>query len=118
MISSAALAVYLMELLKQFLAWATKNPGFEFTPKVMAALLVIANAVAVLILATLGVDGYQLPTDWVSWTKTLLVAVLGALVSSALYVVGYVPFKQFYHSFYAALAIKKAEAKSKAKKAK
>jgi hypothetical protein len=111
MISSAALAVYLVELLKQFLAWVTKNPGFEFTPKAMAALLVVANAVSVLILAVLGVDGYQLPTDWVTWAKTLVVAVLGALVSSALYVLGYAPFKVFYDEFY-------ARAKAKVKKVK
>lgn len=109
MITSAALAVYLVELLKQLFAYLTKNPGFEFTPKVMAALLVVANAVAVLVLAVLGVDGYNLPTDWVAWTKTLIVAVLGALVSSALYVVGYAPFRQFYHEFYVAKKMKKAK---------
>ena len=101
MITAAALAVYLLELLKKLFSVITKNPGFEFSPKVMAALLVTTNAVAVLILAVLGVQGYDLPTDWVSWTKTLIVAVLGALVSSALYVVGYTPFKYFYEEFYA-----------------
>jgi hypothetical protein len=111
MVTSAALAVYLVELLKKFFAWITKNPAFEFNPKVMAALLVFANAVSVLILAVLGADGYELPTDWVTWTKTLLLAVLGALVSSALYVVGYAPFREFYHEFYHGV-------KAKAKKSK
>jgi drug/metabolite transporter (DMT)-like permease len=109
MITSAALAVYLVELLKKAIAVLTSNPNFEFSPKAMAALLVLANAVAVLILALLGVDGYNLPTDWVSWAKALVVAILGALVSSALYVVGYVPFKQFYHEFYASKKAKKAK---------
>lgn len=107
MITSAALAVYLIELLKKAIAAATHNPAFEFSPKVMAALLVLANAVSVLILALLGVDGYNLPTDWVSWAKTLIVAVLGALVSSALYVVGYAPFRQYWHDFYLAKSLKK-----------
>lgn len=113
MVTSAALAVYLMELLKKFLSLITKNPGFEFTPKVMLALLVVANAVAVLILAVLGVEGYQLPTDWVMWTKTLIVAVLGALVSSALYVVGYAPFRAFYEEYYAKRQTKKVLKKAK-----
>jgi len=108
MVTSAALAVYLVELLKKLLALVTKNPSFEFAPKVMAALLVLANAVSVLILALLDVEGYSLPTDWVMWTKALAVAVLGALVSSALYVVGYTPFKYFYQEFYA-----KKQAKTK-----
>ena len=107
MITSAALAVYLVELLKKLVAYLTKNPLFEFSPKFMAALLVLANAVAVLILALLGVQGYNLPTDWVSWAKTLAVAILGALVSSALYVVGYAPFRTYWHDFYAVKTIKK-----------
>ena len=111
MITSAALAVYLVELLKKLVRDFTKNPGFEFAPKVMAALLVVANAVAVLILAVLGVEGNNLPTDWVEWAKVLIVALIGALVSSGLYVFGYMPFKYFYQDFYA-----KAQAKSKAKK--
>lgn len=111
MITSSALAVYLVELLKQFFAKVYNNPSFEFAPKVMAALLVVANAVSVLILAVLGADGYELPTDWLTWTKTLVLAVLGALVSSALYVVGYVPFKQFYHEFYAGLKAKTKKSK-------
>jgi hypothetical protein len=102
MITSASLAVFLVEALKQLIAKVSGNPGFEFSPKLLAALLVLANAVAVLILAFLGVDGYTIPTDWVMWAKTLLVAILGALVSSGLYVIGYVPFKQFYREFYAA----------------
>jgi hypothetical protein len=102
MITSSALAVYLVELLKKAIAVLTSNPMFEFSPKAMAALLVVANAVASLILAVLGVDGYTVPTDWLSWAKTLAVAVLGALVSSALYVVGYIPFKQYWHEFYMA----------------
>lgn len=110
MVTSAALAVYLVELLKGFFAKVYNNPSFEFAPKVMAALLVVANAVAVLILAVLGADGYQLPTDWLTWTKTLVLAVLGALVSSALYVVGYAPFKSFWYDYKAKMA--------KAKKAK
>jgi len=109
MITSSALAVYLVELLKKAIAVLTSNPLFEFSPKAMAALLVVANAVSSLILAVLGVDGYTIPVDWVSWAKALAVAVLGALVSSALYVVGYVPFKQFYHEFYAARKAKKAK---------
>src|SRR5689334_7964772 len=113
MITSAALAVYLVELLKGAIARATNNPAFEFSPKVLAALLVVANAVAVLVLAVLGQAGYQLPTDWVAWAKTLLLAVLGALVSSALYVVGYIPFKEFYRNFYGG-----ATAQVKAKKSK
>lgn len=110
MVTSAALAVYLVELLKQLIAKATNNPAFEFSPKAMAALLVAANALASIILALLGADGYQLPTDWVAWAKALLLAVLGALVSSALYVVGYVPFKEYAAAFYA-----RAKAKRKAK---
>jgi drug/metabolite transporter (DMT)-like permease len=99
MVTSAALAVYLIELLKQLFALVTKNPSFEFSPKVMAALLVIGNAVAVLILAVLGQEGYDLPTDWVAWTKLLLLAILGALVSSGLYTFGLKPFKAFVESY-------------------
>lgn len=111
MITSASLAVYLVELLKQLFARVYQNPGFEFAPKVMAALLVVANSVSVLILALLEVQGYDLPTDWVSWAKTLVVSVLGALVSSALYVVGYKPFRAFYQAFYTKAAAKSKKAK-------
>lgn len=109
MITSASLAVYLIELLKQVFAKIYSNPSFEFAPKVMAALLVVANAVSVFILAVMGMEGYELPTDWLSWAKTLALAVLGALVSSALYVVGYMPFKQFYQGFYAVKALVKSK---------
>lgn len=111
MITSAALAVYLLELLKQFVGKLTNNPDFEFTPKVTAALLIVANAVSVLILAALGVQGNEFPVDWTQWVKTLIVAILGALVSSALYNFGYKPFKYFYNEFYS-----RQKAKSKAKK--
>lgn len=93
MITSAALAMYLVELTKKLAVWISKNPNFEFSPKVMAGLLVFHNAISALLLAVLGVEGYTLPTDWLSWVKTLVVAVLSAVVSSALYVFGYVPFK-------------------------
>jgi drug/metabolite transporter (DMT)-like permease len=115
MITSASLAVYLVELLKKFFALVTKNPLFEFNPKVMAALLVLANAVSVLILAFLGVDGYNLPTDWTSWVKTLAVAILGALVSSALYVVGYAPFREFWHNYYFAKKVAAVKTSKKLK---
>lgn len=104
MVTSASLAVYLVELLKQAFAKIYSDPNFEFSPKAMAALLVVANAVSVLILAVLNVEGYELPVDWLGWAKALLVAVLGALVSSALYFFGYMPFKSFYHEFYACKA--------------
>jgi hypothetical protein len=111
MVTSAALAVYLIELLKKLFAFITKNPNFEFAPKVMAALLVVANAVAVLILAVLGADGYELPTDWTAWVRTLILAVLGALVSSALYVVGYAPFIQFWYDYKASKSAKSKKSK-------
>lgn len=108
MISSAALAVYLIELLKKAL------PIVVFSPKAMAALLVVANAVAAILLALLGLDGYTIPTDWLSWAKTLVVAVLSALVSSTLYVVGYIPFKLWAEEFKAIKEIKfKGTRKSK-----
>lgn len=100
MITSAALAVYLVELLKKLAQALTKNPSFEFSPRAMGALLVLANAASVLILAFLEVPGYETPTDWVAWAKALGVAVLGSLVSSALYVMGLKPFKQFAQRYY------------------
>jgi len=100
MITSAALAVYLIELLKGLFVLLTKNPDFSFAPKVMAALLVVANAVSVILLALLGVDGYSIPTDWLAWAKALVVSVLGALVSAGLYVIGYKPFKASFKKFY------------------
>lgn len=106
MVTSAALAVFLVEALKQLIARATGNGAFEFSPKIMAALLVLANAVSALFLAFLGMDGYTIPTDWIMWAKTLAVAILGALVSSGLYVVGYAPFRQYWHEFY---MVKKAK---------
>lgn len=95
MITSAALAVYLIELLKKAL------PNVDFSPKVMAGLLVVANAVASILLALLGVEGNTIPTDWLSWAKALLVAVLSAVLSSTMYVVGYKPFKEAFVKFYA-----------------
>lgn len=100
MLTSASLAVFLVELVKELAKKLTKNPEFEFNPKVMAALLVVANAASSLILAFLGVAGYEIPTDWVSWTKALALAILGALVSSGLYVMGLKPFKAFSQRYY------------------
>lgn len=115
MITSASLAVYLLELLKGFAAWVSKNPSFEFSPKVLAALMVVSNAVSSLLLAVLGVEGYTIPTDWQAWAKALVVAVLGALVSSALYVVGYVPFKFFAEDYRARMLAKKLKVTKKVK---
>lgn len=110
MLSSAALAMYLVEFLKGLFRMLTKDQFYEFPPKVLAALLVVANAVSVLILAVLDVEGYELPVDWVGWLKALIIAVLGAVISSALYVVGYLPFRAYLHDFNAA---RKAKSKSK-----
>lgn len=113
-LTPAALSVYLLELLKGFWRrYVANDPSFEFPPKVLAALLVALNFGSGLILALLAVPGNELPTDWLAWTRSLLVAVLAALVSSALYVTGYKPFLAFKERFEA------MKAKSvKAKKAK
>lgn len=93
-LTPAALATYLLELLKEFWRkYVAKDPFYEFPPKAIAVLLVVLNYVAVLVLALLGLEGYELPTDWASSLRILLVAVLSALVSSALYVVGLRPFR-------------------------
>jgi drug/metabolite transporter (DMT)-like permease len=99
MVTSASLAVYLVELVKSFMKWILKEPSYEFNPKFMAALLVVANAGASLLLAVLGVEGYSIPTDWLGWSKALVLAILGALVSSAVYVMGYAPFKFYVEDF-------------------
>lgn len=114
MLTSSALAVYLVELLKNAIRVATQNPSFEFSPKAMAAFLVVANSVATIILAALGQEGYEIPTDWQAWVKNLVLAVLGALVSSALYFVGYVPFRAWSQDFYSrAQAMKQAKSRLK-----
>ena len=102
MVTSSALAVFLLEGFKSFVAWATKNPAFDFSPKAMAGLLVVFNALSVLLLAVLNVEGYVLPTDWTAWVQTLVASVLGALVSSAMYVTGMKPFKDYSARFYGA----------------
>ncbi len=113
MLTSAALAVYLVELVKKLVRELKKDPTYDLPSSVMAALLVAANAVAVLILAYLDVMGYEFPVDWTSWIKALVVAILGALVSSTLYVVGLKPFK-----VHAEKQESLTEAKSKARKTK
>lgn len=95
MLSSAALAMFLVEGLKELVQYFTKNPFFTFSPKVMAVLLVVANGASDLILALLGQDGFEFPTDWKDWARKLILAILNSVVSSALYVVGYRPFKFF-----------------------
>lgn len=99
MLSSSALAVFLIEALKQFIGKVAHNPGFEFSPAIMATLLVVANAVSALFLAFLGVTGYEYPTDWLAWVKALILAALSALVSAALYTWGLKPFKAFVAEF-------------------
>lgn len=113
MLTSAALAVYLVELVKKMVRVALKNPTYDLSPNVMAALLVATNAVAVLILAALDVMGYEFPVDWTAWVKTLVVAILGAVVSSTLYVVGLKPFKQHAEDFYDRQVAKSKERKTK-----
>lgn len=113
MVTSSALAVYFTELLKKLAKRLSKNPAFEFSPKAMAILLVLNNSLASLVLAGLGVEGYSFPTDWVAWSRVLVTAMIGALISSGLYSFGYLPFKFYTEYFYAEL-----KAKSKAKKSK
>jgi protein-S-isoprenylcysteine O-methyltransferase Ste14 len=92
-LTPAALAVYLVELFKAFWRkWVAKDPTFDFPAKFLAVLLVVANYLAVILLALLGVEGNDLPTDWMGWLRALIVAMLSALVSTSMYVMGYKPF--------------------------
>lgn len=115
-LTPAALAMYMLELLKEF--WqkvVAKDETYEFPPKVIAALLVLFNFAATVVLALLGLEGYELPTDWTLALKTLLLAILSAVVSSTLYVTGLKPFKAYVKEHKAEEA-REAKAARKAKK--
>lgn len=95
-LTPAALGMMLLEGLKElWRKFVAKDPFYEFPPKVLAVLLVAFTYLAVPLLALLGVGEYQLPTDWVEFARGLVVAILTAIVSSALYVVGLRPFRMF-----------------------
>ena len=101
-LTPAALAMMLLEGLKElWRKFVAKDPLYEFPPKVLAVLLVALTYLAVPLLAFLGVGAYQFPTDWVEFARGFVVAVLTAMVSSALYVVGLRPFRMFAREYYA-----------------
>lgn len=94
-ISQASLALVLIEGLKSAIRAILKNPTYDFPKTFYVVALPIAQVVAGLLLAVLGVDGYTLPTDWVSFLKAAILMVLGSFTSVLLYNGGFKPVKEY-----------------------
>jgi drug/metabolite transporter (DMT)-like permease len=113
-LTPAALGMLMLEGLKElWRKFVAKDPFYEFPPRVLAVLLVAFTYLAVPLLALLQVGDYPLPTDWVDFVRKLVVAILTAIVASALYVTGLRPFRVYAREYRAMQANSKSFKKMK-----
>ena len=95
-LSQASVGALLLEGIKYiWRKFIIKNLDYEFPQGFYLISIPILQAVAVLILALLGVTGYAFPTDWVEFTRQLVLLLVSSLVSTFVYTNGIKPMRDY-----------------------
>jgi len=81
-LTSASMAVLILEGIKWvYRKYIIKNPEFNFSQGFYMVSLAVLNVLSIPLLAFLGVEGAIMPTDWVLFTKLVVLTGLSSLVS-------------------------------------
>lgn len=94
-LDQAGLGTLLLEGIKYLVRLLLKNPEYNFPKSFYLIFLPVANVIAGVILAFLGVSGYEYPTDWLAWVKGLVVVLISSLISVLIYNQGLRPLKEY-----------------------
>lgn len=95
-ISSGGLSALILEGVKLF--WRrviVKNPAYDFPAGFYAVAIPVMNVLVIPLLALLGMSDYSMPTDWLSWLRSIVVVLLSSLISLLTYDAGIKPLKTY-----------------------
>lgn len=92
-ISAGSMSMLLVEAVKRFVREFSKNPGFEFSKGFYLVMIPILNFLMLPVMALMGFPGYEMPSDWQGWARTLVQVIVGSLISAGGYSAVVSPFK-------------------------
>ncbi len=96
LITAGALSMLLLDGIKWVIrVWILKNPDFSFSEKFYLVAVPVLNVLVLPLLALLGVAGATMPTDWLSWARTIIVALVASLISVGGYDLTLKPLKAY-----------------------
>jgi hypothetical protein len=80
-ITTAGMAILILELVKWIIRKVKKEPTFVFPEKFYMIALPVLNVLSVPLLALLEIPGVIMPTDWPSFGRLVVTTMLGTLAS-------------------------------------
>jgi hypothetical protein len=85
-ITAGALAALILEGLKWLYCWlVVKNYNYDFPTKFYVVAIPVLSYLCGPLLAFLGVSGYVMPVDWMSWGKMAVVVLLSSAMALGTY---------------------------------
>ena len=93
--------------------FVVKDLGYDFPQNFYVVALPVLNVLVVPLMALLLVEGYAMPSDWLSFGRTVAMVFLSSLASLATYTVSVQPLR----SYGVMLKARKAKEQAKKKKA-
>ncbi len=95
-ITAGALSMLLLDGFKWlFRVWILKNPEFNFSEKFYLVAVPVLNVLMIPVLALLGVAGATMPTDWLGFARTIVIALIASLISVGGYDLTLKPLKAY-----------------------
>ncbi|KKM64621.1 hypothetical protein LCGC14_1499610 [marine sediment metagenome] len=94
-ITAGGLSALLLEGLKWAYRRYIKDPEFNFNPNFYFVALPVMNILVIPLMFLLGVDGVELPADWVEFARSSLQVLVGSFISVFAYNGAIAPLKEY-----------------------
>lgn len=94
-ITSGGLSALLLEVFKWIYRKVVKNPELDFHPNFYLVALPVMNILVIPLMSLLGVEGVELPTEWVEFARSAVQVLVGSLIAVLVYGEGIRPLKNY-----------------------
>lgn len=90
---AGGVSTLILEVIKYIIRRAYANPAYDFPARFYAVAIPTLNVAVVPVLAYLGFEGYQMPTDWQAWGMLIVRVAVSSLITLVGYSAGLKPLK-------------------------
>jgi len=112
-ITAGGLSSLILQGLKLFWRkFIVKDLFYDFSQNFYLVAIPVLNILVIPVLALLGMEGFEIPVDWLGWGRNILLVFLSSLISLGTYTIGIKPLKTY---GYELKLRREKEAKKKAK---
>lgn len=94
-LTAGAMSALIMQGIKWIIRYVKKDSTYDFPQAFYLVGVPVLNVLVIPLLALLGMTGYSMPTNWVSFVQNAVVVLLSSLASVVTYSAGIKPLKDY-----------------------